>query len=100
MVFSLRIYQSMAVYASLGAVSELFRVFTAMSYQGFVAKKETLPFLKRGALGAFIVVAGILTVSKYSPVTGTGLVLITANAVMAVLLYRRLKKGVYCQSAS
>ena len=85
-------YRDMGIYAAFGALSELFRGFSSLSYLGFVAKKDTLPFVLRGAIGTLIAIVGVWSLSKMHPLLGTGCALVLSNMVVSVALYLRLKK--------
>lgn len=85
-------YRDMGIYAAFGALSELFRAFSSLSYLGFVAKKDTLPFVLRGAMGTLIAIVGVWFLSKMHPLLGTGCALVLSNMVVSIALYLKLKK--------
>jgi len=90
-------YRDMGIYAAFGAISQLFRIFSASFYYGIIAQKNTSLLILPGVLGATIALAGTFILSPKFPILGTGISLILSHLIVSVGCYFQLKRKLAVQ---
>jgi O-antigen/teichoic acid export membrane protein len=90
-------YWDMGAYAAFGAISQLFRIFSASFYFGIVAQKNTNVLILPGVLGTIIALLGTWFLSSAFPIVGTGVSLVLSHLIVSIGSYFQLKRKIAVQ---
>lgn len=90
-------YRDIGFYSAFGAIPQLFRILSASSYFGLVARKNTSLLVLPGVLGTIIALAGTFVLSPTFPIVGTGTSLIFSHLIVCVGSYVQLKRKIAVQ---
>lgn len=90
-------YWDVGVYAAIGAISQIFRVFSGVFVNGIIADKRTSVLILPSLAGAAIALIGTLIFAAKSPLLGTGASLMLSYFAVNIGLYFELSRKLHIQ---
>jgi O-antigen/teichoic acid export membrane protein len=90
-------YWDTGVYATLGAISQLFRIFSGAFVNGVIAGKRTSVLILPSLAGAVIALVGTFMFATKSPLLGTGASMLLAYFAVCICLYFELSRQLHIQ---